>query len=315
MKISIIIPAYNEEITIRDVIIDFHKNLPDAFIYVIDNNSNDSTNQIAKKTMDEFNIKGEVLFEPRQGKSNAVRKAFSEIDSDIYLMVDADLTYPAQDAHKLIKPIVNGYDMVVGDRISNKSYKKENKRKFHGFGNWLVKKLINLLFRGNLTDIMSGYRAFNRTFVKNYPILVEGFELETDMTLHALHKRFKILEVPIEYKDRPKGSFSKLNTLKDGIRVISTIVKILRVYKPFLFFSMISIFFILGSLACGLPVILEFIKNRFITRIPLAILATGLAIFSFLSFAIGLILQAITDLHKYEYELHLLNYKSKNNNK
>ncbi|HCL56478.1 MAG TPA: glycosyl transferase [Spirochaetia bacterium] len=309
MKTAVILPAYNEEKTIKDVIIDFHTHLPDAEIFVINNNSKDKTHEIALETFKNLKLKGAVLFESRQGKANAVKKAFSEINADLYIMVDADLTYPAQEVHKLIAPVIEGKaDMVVGDRISNNRYKEENKRKFHEFGNVLVKKLINVIFKSDLKDIMSGYRVFNKKFAKNYPILVEGFELETDMSLHALDKKFKILEIPIQYKDRPEGSFSKLNTFRDGFRVLKTIVKIYKNYKPLLFFSLFFLFFFIGSLAAGIPVLIEFIKNQFITHIPLAILSTGLAILSLLSLSIGLILATVTQNHRYNYELNLIRY-------
>lgn len=196
----------------------------------------DSTESLARETLERLKCHGGVINEPRAGKGNAVRRAFIEIDADIYILADADMTYPAFQAHDLITPIVNGTaDMVVGDRHSAGHYAAENKRAFHGFGNCLVRDLVNKLFGAKLADIMSGYRAFNRRFVKNYPILVEGFEIETDMTLHALDKRFRILEVPVEYRDRPEGSFSKLNTFRDGMRVINTITTVLRYYRPLAF--------------------------------------------------------------------------------
>jgi glycosyltransferase involved in cell wall biosynthesis len=200
--------------------------MPDAEIYVIDNNSKDNTNKIAKSVMEKHNIKGSVLFVKEQGKANAVRYAFQHIDADVYVMVDADLTYPAYHLPDLIAPIANGQaDMVVGDRHATGAYKKENKRGFHNFGNWLVKYLIKKLFRSDLNDIMSGYRAFSKRFVKLYPILSAGFELETEMSIHALDKRYSVVEIPVDYKDRIEGSYSKLSTFKDGAKVLCTLPK------------------------------------------------------------------------------------------
>lgn len=310
MEIAVVLPAYNEEKTIRGVVLDFARELPDASIYVIDNNSKDLTNKIAKETLEEIGNRGKVLFEGRQGKANAIRKAFSEIDADIYVMVDADLTYPASDVHKLIEPIKNGRaDMSVGDRMSEGKYHNENKRRFHGFGNYFIKFCINTIFKTDLKDIMTGYRAFTRRFIKNYPILIEGFELETDLTLHALDNRFAIAEVPIDYRDRPEGSFSKLSTFKDGYRVIFTIVKMLKNYRPFTFFGFLSLICFILGLSAGLPVLIEFIRIQYVSHVPLAILATGLMIFSLLLFSVGLILNTVVKLHKADYEQRLLNYK------
>ena len=237
-KTVIILPAYNEEQTIAATIEDFHRALPKAAVYVVNNRSTDATESIAREALSRLGCKGDVINERRPGKGNAVRRAFLEIDADIYVLADADLTYPAEQVHELIAPVINGEaDMVVGDRHSAGHYAAENKRALHGFGNRLVRDLINRLFYANLADIMSGYRVFSRRFVKSYPILVEGFEIETDMTLHALDKRFRIVEIPINYRDRPAGSFSKLNTLRDGAKVINTITQILRYYRPLAFFG------------------------------------------------------------------------------
>ena len=239
-KIVIIIPAYNEELTIKKVVEDFHSELPDATIVVIDNNSNDNTNFIANEALKKIGEKGVLLFEQKKGKSNAVRKAFSEIDSMVYVMVDADLTYWVKDVHKLLNPILNNEaDMVVGDRLSGGKYKVENKRLFHNFGNGLVCLLINKIFNVNFNDIMSGYRVFSKHFVKNYPVLVEGFELETDMSLYAIQNKFGVLEVPINYSDRPVGSESKLNTFLDGYVVVRRIFSIFKKALPRIF-SVIS---------------------------------------------------------------------------
>ncbi len=264
-KTAVILPAYNEELTLKDTILSFHKELPEALIVIVDNNSKDKTSQIANDTFKEYGINGKLIFENRQGKANAVRAAFNQIDADIYIMSDADMTYPASEAHKLIEQVEKyNYDMVVGDRHTSGAYEKENKRALHNFGNNLVKNIVNKLFKSNLSDIMSGYRVFSRKFIKNYPILVEGFELETDMTLHALDKRFQIKEIPVNYKDRPQGSCSKLNTMNDGMRVIFTIFKIFRHYKPFMFFGSLSLIFAILSLTCGIPVLNDWFMYKYI---------------------------------------------------
>ena len=289
--IVVIIPAYNEELTIRNTVIDFYENMNNAFFLIIDNNSIDKTGEIANQILKEKNINGIVIREFRQGKGYAIRRAFQEIEADIYIMTDADTTYSGKDLVNLIKPIINHEaDIVVGDRHKTGAYKKENKRLFHKFGNTLVKKIINFLFNSNLNDIMSGYRVMNRLFVKNYPILSSGFEIETDMTLHRLDKRFRIIEIPITYKDRPTGSFSKLNTFTDGFQVLKTIIWIFKYYKPFIFFGSMSLLFFILGLLTGFPVLYEYYKTRYILHIPLAILTTGIIIMSLISFSIGLVL-------------------------
>jgi len=309
--IAIIIPAYNEEQTIRDVIVSFHLLHPAASIYVIDNNSNDATSQIAAQTFHELSIKGNVLFETRQGKSNAIRKAFREIDSDIYVMVDADMTYPATGLSKLLEPVVNGEaDMVVGDRLANRQYRKENKRRFHNAGNQLVRRLVNYTFSTNVRDVMSGYRVFNRLFIKNFPLMSQRFELETELTLHALQFRYRIKEIPINYLSRPSGSKSKLNTIQDGFRVVSIIFSIFKDYKPLTFFSLTSFLFFILSISFGAFPVYEYFTLHYIYRVPLAILAMGLMLVSLLLFITGLILNTISNLHKFNYELHLLSQKN-----
>lgn len=310
MKIAVILPAYNEELTIKATILDFAKYLPDAEIVVVDNNSKDNTNQIAKETFEANEINGKVIFESLQGKGFAVRKAFTEIDADVYIMADADMTYPAKDVSKLMKPVIDGIaDIVIGDRHSGGHYAKENKRNLHGLGNNLVKNMINILFKTDLKDIMSGYRVFSKKFVKNYPILVSGFQLETDMALHTLDKRFRIIEIPIDFIDRPEGSFSKLNTYSDGFKVIMTILNIFRIYKPFKFYFLLFIFFTMLTLLAGFPVILEFIQTGLVEHIPLAILSVGLGLISIITLTLGLILDAITHQHNIDFEHKLINYK------
>ena len=302
-KIAILIPCYNEEITVAKVITDFKKELPDALIYVYNNNSTDNTLQIA------YENGAIVKNEYRQGKGNVVRGMFRDIDVDVYVLVDGDNTYPANMVHQLIKPILmETADMVVGDRISNGTYKKQNKRLFHDFGNGMVKYTINRLFKTNLKDVMSGYRAFSRTFVKNIPILSKGFEVETEMTLHALDKRFIIKEIPIEYKDRPNKSKSKLNTFTDGYKVIKTIIKMLKDYKPLKFFLSIAIIFFVLGLIIGIPVIYEYILTRYITKVPSAVLSTGLMIFSVIIAQCGVILDTVVKDDKEKYEIELNKY-------
>lgn len=313
--IAIIIPAYNEELTIADTIKGFFRQIPEARIVVVDNNSKDRTSEIARAVFRELQCRGTLLFEKRQGKGMAVRKAFSEIDASWYIMVDADTTYPPDAVHDLLRIAVeNGYDMVVGDRHSGGAYKEQNKRRFHNFGNNLITTVINMLFRNNLTDILSGYRVFSRKFVKNYPILATGFEIETEMTLHALDKRFSIAEVPIAYYERPEGSVSKLNTVGDGIRILKTIMWIFKDYKPLYFFGVCALLAFFAGVATGIPVIYEYIEFRYVYRIPSAVLSTGFMIVAMLFFAIGLILDTVEKFQRFNYELQLLHDQPKKHN-
>jgi glycosyltransferase involved in cell wall biosynthesis len=300
MKIAVLIPCYNEEKTIGKVVSDFRRELPEADIYVYDNNSNDRTSFIAAEH-------GAIVRkEFRQGKGNVVRSMFREIDADIYVMVDGDDTYPAESVHQLIETIKRGEaNMVIGDWLSNGTYFQENKRPFHNFGNNLVKNLINFLYKSDIKDIMTGYRAFDKLFVKSMPVMSPGFEIETEMSIHALDKKFLIKEVPINYRNRPEGSESKLNTFSDGWKVLKTIFILFKDYKPFLFFSLWALLFFILGLAVGIPVVVEFIQTKFITRVPSAILAVGLMIFALLSFTCGLILDTVAAAHRKQYELEL----------
>jgi glycosyltransferase involved in cell wall biosynthesis len=310
-RISVIIPAYNEQDTVSRVIEGIRNELPGAYICVVDNNSRDSTGAVASKKIRELKLKGTVIFEGRKGKANAVRKAFSMLDSDIYVLIDADCTYNPKDVKKLINAVSSGSaEMAVGDRLSKGGYRKQNKRVFHNFGNKFVRSIINIIFKSSLNDIMSGYRVFSRKFVKNFPIFSEGFEIETEMTLHALDKRFRIIEIPVDYCGRPQGSKSKLNTIKDGLLVIRTIFRIFRDYKPFQFFSLPGLFCFLSGVLIGVPVLSEYIRFKYIYKIPSAILAMGLIIVSLLLFSIGLILDTVSRHHKFDYEYHLLRYSS-----
>lgn len=302
-KISVLLPAYNEEVTIVKVIEDYRRVLPHADIYVYDNNSKDKTNQLAREA-------GAIVrFEPRQGKGNVVRSMFREIDADYYIMADADDTYPAAEVEALLQPLRDGLaDMTIGDRLSNGTYAEENKRGFHGFGNNLVRLLVNKLYKGNYNDIMTGYRGFNRLFVKNFPVLSPGFEIETELSIHALDKRFKLVEVPITYKDRPEGSESKLSTFSDGFKVLRMIFNLFKDYKPLIFFSILTFLFFVLGLIVGIPVISEFARTGMIDKVPSAVLATGFMILSALSFVAGFILDTVVRQHRMQYELKVYSY-------
>ncbi|MCM3756302.1 glycosyltransferase family 2 protein [Sporosarcina aquimarina] len=300
MEIAILVPCYNEEQTIGNVIDDFKRELPNAKIYVYDNNSSDKTSEVAR-------AHGAIVrFEPRQGKGNVVRSMFRDIEANYYVMVDGDDTYPAEFVHDILAPVQKGEaNLVIGDRLSNGTYFDENKRQFHGFGNNLVKGLINKLYKSNITDIMTGYRGFDRLFVKSMPVTSPGFEIETEMSIHALDNRFLIKEVPIDYRDRPEGSESKLNTITDGIKVLRMIFTLFKDYKPMLFFSAWAALFLVLGLAVGTPVIMEYVQTSFISKVPSAILAVGFVLLAMLSLACGLILDTVAGTHRKNYELHL----------
>ena len=302
-KIAVLVPCYNEELTIEKVVKDFKKELPEADIYVYDNNSKDKTAEIAKKA-------GAIVRkENRQGKGNAVRTMFKDIDADLYVMVDGDDTYPAEFVHELIKPVEDGEaDMCIGDRLTQGNYQKEVKKHFHNFGNNLVRTTINVLFKTKLKDIMTGYRVFTKEFVKNFPVMSPGFELETEMTLFALDKKFRIKEIPIVFRERPEGSESKISTVKDGIKVVGTIIKMFKNYKPLKFFNIFAFIFFVLSLCAGIPVIVEFVQTHFVSKVPSAVLATGLMMLAVVSEQCGIILQTIVKQNKEQYELNLLRY-------
>ncbi|OQP67696.1 glycosyltransferase family 2 protein [Niastella populi] len=285
MKIAVLIPCYNEAVTIEKVVKDVKAQLPEAAVYVYDNNSKDDT---AKKAAASGAI---VVNEPRQGKGNMVRSMFKDIDADIYVLIDGDDTCPLTCVHDLLKPVLdNEADMVIGDRMSNGTYSKENSRAMHGFGNSLVKKLINFLFGSKLADIMSGYRVFNRYYVKTFPVLSRGSEIETEMTIYALHNNYKIKEVPIEYRDRPSGSVSKLNTYSNGFKVLKIVFSLFKDYKPLMFFGVCGLICAVIGIAVGILPILEFINTGYVYRVPSAILAAALEIIAILLFVCGLIL-------------------------
>lgn len=298
MKTAVIIPCYNEETTIRKVVSDFKKTLPDAAIYVYDNNSTDNTLQEAEKS-------GAIVRkEPRQGKGNVIRQMLRDIDADCYLIVDGDDTYPAECALELCRFVDEGYDMVIGDRLSS-TYFTENKRPFHNEGNRLVRFLVNKLFNSDVHDIMTGYRALSRTFAKNLPIISKGFEIETEMTIHALDNNFLIKEIVVDYRDRKENSKSKLNTFKDGFKVIKTILRLFRDYRPLSFFSFISFILLLLSVVLFIPVFIEYLNTGLVPRYPTLIVCGFVFITSLLMFFCGLILEVMVRKHRQIYEIIL----------
>ena len=298
-KIAVLIPCYNESKTIEKVIKDYKKVLPDADVYVYDNNSTDGTDKIAK------NAGAIVRYEYKQGKGNVIRSMFRQIDADCYLMIDGDDTYPAEFAKEMCNLILDGKaDMVIGDRLSS-TYFTENKRPFHNLGNKLVRFLINKLFKNNVKDIMTGYRAFSYEFVKGFPVLSKGFEIETEMTIHAVDKNFKLIEIPVTYRDRPNGSISKLNTYKDGFKVLKTIAVLFKEYKPSFFFGILSCLMLIISLLFGMPPVMEYIKDGIVLKFPRLIVSGVLLTISLLLWITGIILQVIAKKHKQLYELYL----------
>lgn len=299
MKVAVLIPCYNEAKTISKVVSDFKNVLPEASIYVFDNNSTDMSDQLAREA-------GAIVEYTRlQGKGNVVRSMFREIDADYYIMVDGDDTYPAEQARELLECIsLHSYDMAIGDRLSS-TYYKENKRRFHNSGNYIVKSLVNLLFGGKITDIMTGYRAFSKTFVKSFPVISSGFEIETEMTIHALDKKFPVCAIPIDYRDRPKDSFSKLNTYKDGFKVLIMIFRLLKDYKPFSFFGGISLMLFLSSFILFIPVVLEYRITGLVPRFPTLVISGFIMIASIQSLSIGLTLETQKRLHRENFEMFL----------
>lgn len=298
-KIAVLIPCYNESQTIKKVVREYKTALPEASIYVYDNNSTDGTAEIAERA-------GAIVrHEPRQGKGNVIRSMFRDIEADCYLMIDGDDTYPAENARQLCDLVLNkGVDMVVGDRLSS-TYFTENKRVFHGMGNRLVRLLINKLFKSDIHDIMSGQRAFSRDFVKGFPILSGGFEIETEMTIHALDKNFVIREVPVQYRDRPDGSESKLNTFSDGFRVLRTIARLFEQYKPLEFFSIISVILWGVALAMFIPVFNEYLHTGLVPRFPTVIVSGVMGVMGMLLWICGVILDVVVKKHRQLYELML----------
>ena len=291
-KIAILIPCYNESKTIAKVVGDFKKQLPDADIYVYDNNSTDNTANVARQA-------GAIVrYEHRQGKGNVVRRMLADIEADCYLLVDGDDTYPSDNAKEMCDIVLNEhYDMVIGDRLSS-TYFQENKRPFHDYGNRFVRYAINQIFHSDIKDIMTGYRALSRHLVMSVPLLSEGFEIETELTINVLDNQLRIKQIPIEYRDRPIGSTSKLSTFKDGIKIIGTIFRLFRDYKPLVFFSWISSFLILASLLILLPVFIEYLQTGLVPRFPTLIVCGFIILFAMLLWMCGLILQVLLIRHR-----------------
>ena len=298
-KIAVLIPCYNEEKTIKKVVEDFKRELPEAKIYVYDNNSNDKTAEIARKA-------GAIVrHETRQGKGNVIRTMFREIEAESYIMVDGDDTYPAENAKEMIDYILNDdVDMVIGDRLSS-TYFKENKRMFHGFGNKLTRFLINRIYKSDIRDVMTGYRAFSYRFVKTFPVMSKGFELENEMTIHALDKNLKIKNVIVEYRDRPSGSESKLNTVSDGIKVMKTIFTLYKNYKPLAFFSIVTMILLVLGIAFFIPVFIQYL-NTGLVRIPTLLVGVLFFICAVQSLFSGLILDNIINTTKQDFEMRLI---------
>lgn len=300
-NIAVLIPCYNEEKTIGKVVADVKANIPDAVVYVYDNNSTDKTSEIAAAA-------GAIVRkEHLQGKGNVIRRMFREIDAKCYLMVDGDDTYPMEFAREMCDLVTeDGADMVVGDRLSS-TYFTENKRPFHNFGNSFVRFAINRLFKTNIKDIMTGYRAFSFNFAKTFPVLSKGFEIETEMTIHAVYNNMDVRNVVVEYRDRPEGSVSKLSTYSDGFKVIMTIVKLYKNYKPFAFFNAIAILLALISVIFFIPVLVEYINTGLVSRFPTLIVCGFVVIAAIQSFFAGLILSTMAGNNRRDFEQRLIN--------
>ncbi|MDR3272306.1 MAG: glycosyltransferase family 2 protein [Flavobacteriaceae bacterium] len=309
MNIAVLIPCFNEEFTVKKVVSDFKREIPEAKIYVYDNNSTDNTYQEAK------NAGAIVKKEFKQGKANVALKMFREIDADYYVMIDGDDTYPAEYVMDMIRLAEEkNADMVVGDRLSNTSYKNENTRNFHNFGNNLVKRLINHFFQANIKDVLTGYRVFSKRFVKNYVSTIKGFELEIDLTLYCLNYNFNIEQIPINYRNRPDGSTSKLNTFSDGYKVIKLFFNMYRLYKPLNFFSFLSSILFVTGIVLGIFPIREYLYNadHYVHKVPTAIMAISLIIISFLLFCCGLILDNLAKIDIRIFKQNLLRYDNEN---
>lgn len=298
-KIAVLIPCYNESKTIEKVVTDYKKALPEATIYVYDNNSSDGTDEIARRA-------GAIVrYEYQQGKGNVIRRMFREIDAECYVMTDGDDTYPAEYAEKMVEKVLKrNADMVVGDRLSS-TYFQENKRPFHNFGNSMVRKCINVLFHNDIKDIMTGYRAFSYEFVKTFPVLSKGFEIETEMSIHAVDKNMFVENVVVDYRDRPEGSESKLNTYSDGFKVINTIVKLYRTYKPLGFFGSIAAFLAFLAVVFFFPVAVDYVDSGLVPRFPTLIACGFIMLSAIQAFFSGLILQTMVQKNRQDFEFEL----------
>ncbi len=307
-KIAVLIPCYNEEKTIEKVVTDVKKALPEAVVYVYDNNSTDKTAELAVKA-------GAILRqEYKQGKGNVIRRMFREIDAMCYLMIDGDDTYPLDCARELVDKVLNhNADMVVGDRLSS-TYFTENKRPFHNFGNTLMRACINRLFRTDIKDIMTGYRAFSYEFVKTFPVFSAGFEIETEMTIHAVNYNLQVENVVVQYRDRPEGSKSKLNTIPDGMRVIRKMLQLYKNYKPLKCFGAIAVLMILCAAILFTPVLVEYIYTGLVPRFPTLIVSGFMVLVGMLSLFAGMILDVTVakDRRDFEYRRNRVNSEMKN---
>lgn len=299
----VVIPAFNEAKTLGDVLREFHAALPDAFMAVVDNKSTDGTGQVASDVLAELGCEGVVIYEPRQGKGIAVRTALRRVAGRTYVLVDGDSTYPASAVHALIRAVEEeGADMAVGDRHATGAYARENKRPLHGFGNRLVTRLINVLYRNSVRDVMSGYRVFNRTVALSVPLLRDGFEIETEITIYCLDRRLRIAELPVEYRDRPEGSSSKLHTTRDGARILRLILLLFKDYRPLAFFGLTGTLSILLGIAVGIPPILDYLRYRYVYRVPLAVLAVGMVLTGLMAITTGLVLDTVVNLDRQDFE-------------
>ena len=303
-KIAVLIPCYNESKTIEKVVTDFKRELPEATIYVYDNNSTDGTDKIAEAA-------GAVVrYEYQQGKGNVIRRMFRDIDAECYIMTDGDDTYPAEYAREMAdKVLYRNVDMVVGDRLSS-TYFEENKRPFHNFGNSIVRSSINRLFKSNIKDIMTGYRAFSYLFVKTFPVLSKGFEIETEMSIHAVDKNLFVENVIIDYRDRPEGSESKLNTYSDGFKVLRTIFRLFKNYKPMQFFSLLAFVLAVISAIFFAPVFIAFLKTGIVDKMPTLIVSGFTMLAAIQSLFSGLILATMTQKNRQDFEMQLMNMKN-----
>ena len=298
-RIAVLIPCYNESLTIGKVVSDFKRVLPEAVVYVYDNNSSDHTDEIARKS-------GAIVrYEYQQGKGNVIRRMFSEIDAECYLIVDGDDTYPAEAAREMVDKVLDRHvDMVVGDRLSS-TYFEENKRPFHNLGNSIVRWGINTLFKNNIKDIMTGYRAFSYRFVKTFPVLSKGFEIETEMSIHAIDKNMFMENVIINYRDRPQGSESKLNTYSDGFKVIMTIIKLFRTYRPMEYFGLLSLILLLLASVFFIPIVVTYMKSGLVPNFPTLIVCGFVVMAAIQSFFAGLILKTMYQKNRQDFEMEL----------
>lgn len=298
-KIAVLVPCYNESRTIKKVVEDFKCVLPEAVIYIYDNNSTDGTDEIAR------GAGAIVRYEYKQGKGNVIRRMFRDIDAECYIMIDGDDTYPAEAAPEMVKMVFEqNADMVVGDRLSS-TYFTENKRPFHNFGNSLVRKSINVLFETDIKDIMTGYRAFSYLFVKTFPVLSKGFEIETEMSIHAADKNMQVENVVIEYRDRPEGSVSKLNTFSDGFRVLKTIARLYQTYKPMNFFGIIAAVLALLSIGFMIPILIQYGQTGLVPHFPTLIACGFVMLAAIQSFFSGLILTTLGQKNRQDFEMQL----------